>query len=169
MLLTNAKVQAAKPGPKPYKLHDTGGLYLLVGKSGSKLWRLKYRIDGRENVFALGEFFADAKRAGHVTLDAARRARDEARELIREGVHPSHQRKARLRKQIAQNKNTFEAVAREWMARKASAWADSTYNQVKTVLETDVFPTIGSRPISSVTAADLLEIIRRVEGRGANT
>jgi hypothetical protein len=74
MLLTNAKVQSAKPGAKPYKLHDAGGLYVLVGTSGSKLWRYKYRIDGRENVFAIGEFFADSKRTGHVSLDTARRA-----------------------------------------------------------------------------------------------
>lgn len=168
MPLTNVKAHNAKPSAKAYKLHDSGGLYLVVRPSGAKLWRYKYRIDGKENVYAIGEYFAD-KRAGHVSIEAARRARDEARELVRKGVHPAHRRRARLREQIEQNKNTFQAVAQEWMARKEPSWAERTARQIRHVLETDVFPAIGSRPISSVTAADLLEILQKVESRGAYT
>ena len=91
MLLTNVKAHSAKPASKPIKLPDGGGLYLEVRPGGAKLWRYRYRIDGKENVFAIGEYYAD-KRAGHVSIEAARRARDEARELVRKGIHPAHRR-----------------------------------------------------------------------------
>ncbi len=168
MLLTNVKAHNAKPTAKSYKLHDSGGLYLIVRPSGAKLWRYKYRIDGKENVFAIGAYFAN-KRTGHVTVEAARRARDEARDLVRKGIHPAHQRQTRLRNQIAHNNNTFQAVALEWMARKESTWAEKTAYQIRRVFDIDFFPAIGSRPISTVTAADLLQILQRVEARGANT
>ena len=99
MSLSNVAVQNARPDSKPFKMLDTGGLYLIVRPSGAKLWRYKYRIDGKENLFAIGEYYGD-KRTGHVSLEAARRARDEARELVRGGTHPSHQRQNVLRKQL---------------------------------------------------------------------
>lgn len=165
--ITNVKAHNAKPAAKPYKLFDTGGLFLIVRPSGAKLWRYKYRIAGKENLFAIGEYFAD-KRPGHVSVEGARKTRDEARELVRKGVHPSHNRQTQLRHQIVQNKNTFEAVAREWMARNEKNWSARYAQQIKHVLETDVFSCIGSRPIATVTAADLLGILQRVEGRGAS-
>jgi integrase len=168
MALTNVKVQSAKPASKPVKLTDGGGLYLEVRPTGAKLWRYRYRIGGKENIFAIGQYYAD-KRTGHVSLEAARHSRDEARELVRQGIHPSHQRQQLVQHQIAQNENTFQAVALEWLARKDSSWAKSTARQTRHVLQTDVFPTIGSRPIASVTAADLLGILQRVEKRGAQT
>jgi hypothetical protein len=167
-VITNAKAQSAKPATKPYKLHDSGGLYLLVRPSGAKLWRYKYRIDSKENVFAVGEYFAD-KRTGHLSVEAARRARDEAKDLVRKGVHPSHVRKTQLRDQIDENKNTFRAIAKEWMKRNGSRWSATYAAQIEKVLEADVFPHVGSLPIASVKAAQILEILQRVEGRGAPT
>jgi integrase len=168
MTITNANVHNAKPSSKPVKLTDAGGLYLEVRPSGAKLWRYRYRIDDKENIFALGEYFGD-KRAGHVSLEAARHGRDEARELVRKGIHPSHQRQNTLRKQIVQNKNTFQAVAEEWIAKKGSSWSERYARQLTHVLKTDVFPAIGSLPISAVAAADILEILQKVEARGAST
>jgi integrase len=182
--LTDAKIRNAKPGQKPrkdedgrpvlvdvesaYKLTDSNGLYLEVRPSGAKLWRYRYRIAGKENVFAVGEYFND-KRQGHISLDDARRERDKARALVKQGIHPAHSRQAARLAIQAGNANTFEAVAREWIARKKSSWTPYYLRQVERFLEADVFPYVGSLPIRNVTAAHLLEIVRRVEDRGAHS
>jgi integrase len=162
MVLTDANVRNAKPGPSPKKLPDGGGLYLEVRPTGSKLWRYRYRIAGKENVFALGEYPA-------VSLAEARTQRAEARALVKKGIHPAHQRRAALLATHAANANTFESVAREWIERKKSNWSPYYARQVENFLSSDVFPSVGSLPIRAVTAAHLLDIVRRVEGRGAET
>jgi integrase len=184
MPLTDTAIRAARPNRKPvgkaggkslyetvdgpYKLADGGGLYIEVRTSGAKLWRYRYRVAGRENLFAIGEYFDD-RRLGHVSLDDARRERDKARVLVRQGVHPAHNRQAERLATHAENANTFEIVALEWVAKKRSNWTPYYLRQVERFLGSDVFPYIGKLPIRSVTAAHLLEIVRRVEGRGAAT
>lgn len=161
-MLTDTKIRNTKPREKPIKLPDSHGLYLEVRPTGAKLWRYRYRIGGKENVFALGEYPA-------LGLADARAIRAEARELVKQGIHPSHNRQAVKLAQQAENANTFEAVAREWIARKKPSWAPYYLRQVERFLAADVFPYIGSLPIRNVTAAHLLEIVRRVEDRGAET
>ncbi|MFT3791069.1 MAG: Arm DNA-binding domain-containing protein [Rudaea sp.] len=168
MALTDAKIRNAKPAESPIKLADSGGLYLEVRPSGVKVWRYRYRIAGKENVFALGEYFGD-KRAGHVSLEDARRERDNARLLVKRGVHPAHQRQTERMTQLTNATTTFEGVAREWIAQKKGNWTGYYTRQVEGFLEGDVFVHIGRLPIRSVTAAHLLEIVRRIEGRGAET
>ena len=168
MPLTDAKIRNTKPGEKPIKLTDGGGLYLEVRPTGAKLWRYRYRIAGKENVFAVGEYYND-KRGGHISLDAARTERDKARALVKQGMHPAHNRLAARLATHAENANTFEAVAREWIAKKKPGWTPYYLRQVERFLESDVFPYVGNLPIRNVTAAHLLEIVRRVEGRGAET
>lgn len=168
MSLTDAKIRNTKPADKPIKLTDGGGLYLEVRTTGAKLWRYRYRIAGKENVFAVGEYFND-KHGGHISLDDARGERDKARKLVKQGIHPSHSRQAERLATHAENANTFEGVGREWIAMKKKGWTPYYLRQVERFLTADVFPYIGNLPIRSVTAAHLLEIIRRVEGRGAAT
>jgi integrase len=168
MPLTDAKIRNTKPDDKPIKLTDGGGLYLEVRPTGAKLWRYRYRIAGKENVFAVGEYFND-KRGEHISLDDARTERDKARALVKQGIHPSHNRQAARLATHAENANTFEAVAREWIAKKKPGWAPYYLRQVERFLESDVFPYVGNLPIRNVTAAHLLEIVRRIEGRGAET
>ncbi|HRQ35478.1 MAG TPA: tyrosine-type recombinase/integrase [Chiayiivirga sp.] len=168
MPLTDAKIRNTKPEAKPVKLADGGGLYLEVRPTGAKLWRYRYRIAGKENVFAVGEYFND-KRGGHVSLDEARTERDKARALVKQGIHPAHHRQAERLATHAENANTFEAVAREWIAKKKSGWTAYYLRQVERFMEADVFPKIGKLPIRSVTAAHLLEIVKLIEGRGAET
>ena len=168
MALTDAKIRNARPAGTPLKLTDSRGLYLEVRPSGAKLWRYRYRIAGKENVFAIGEYLND-KRMGHVSLDEARGERDKARVLVKEGVHPAHRRQTQRMAQVAEAANTFEGVAREWIAKKKPAWTAYYMRQVERFLEADAFPYIGNLPIRSVTAAHLLEIVRRVEERGAET
>jgi integrase len=168
MPLTDTKIRNTKPGDKPIKLTDGGGLYLEIRPTGSKLWRYRYRIAGKENVFAVGEYCAD-KRVGHVSLDDARGERDKARALVKRGIHPSHDRQTSRLVSHAENANTFEAVARDWIAQKRLRWTPRYLRQVEKVLAADVFPNIGSLPIRSVTAAHLLEILRRIAARDAAT
>ena len=120
MPLTDTKIRNAKPSAKPVKLADGKGLYLEIRPTGAKLWRYRYRIAGKENVFVIGEYFND-KRSGHISLDHARRSRDEARTLVKQGIHPAHHRKEQRFAQRADAANTFEAVAREWLVQKGAA------------------------------------------------
>jgi integrase len=160
MPLTDAKVRTVKANSKPIKLADGGGLYLDVRPNGTKLWRYRYRIAGNENVFAIGKY-------PESSLADARAEHGKARVLVKRGVHPSHNRQVeRLSNQTA-NANTFEAVAREWVSKKSGSWTPYYQRQVTNFLAADVFPHIGKLPIRGVTAAHLLEIIRRVESRGA--
>lgn len=178
MPLTDSQIRNTKPGEKPVKLTDGGGLYLEVRPTGAKLWRYRYRIAGKENVFAIGEYVqapnGEAKEktlarrnAGMLTLAEARVRLEEWRALVKQGIHPAHNRQAARLANHAENANTFEAVAREWIAKKKPGWTPYYLRQVERFLEADVFPYIGSLPIRSVTAAHLLEIVRRIEGRGA--
>ena len=162
MALTDAKIRNTKPRNKPVKLTDGGGLYLEVRPTGSKLWRYRYRIAGRENLFAVGDYPA-------LGLAEARALRAEARELVKRGIHPAHDRQAARLVTHAANANTFEAVAREWMGKKKTAWTPYYARQVEQFLEADVFPYVGTLPIRNVTAAHLLAIVRRIEERGAVT
>ena len=158
MPLKDTQIRNAKPRERPYKLTDGAGLYIEIKPTGSKLWRFRYRILGKENVFAIGAY-------PEVTIKAARVERDMARKLVRESVHPSHQRKLDKIRKDHEHANTFEAVAREWLENHKEHWTFKTYQQRERVLESDVFPQIGNLPIRQVTAAHLLDIVQRVEKR----
>ncbi|MFZ2291283.1 MAG: integrase arm-type DNA-binding domain-containing protein [Corynebacterium casei] len=162
MPLTDAKIRNTKAGDKPLKLTDGGGLYLEIRPTGTKLWRLRYRIDGKENVFAIGGY-------PEIGLADARDAREKAKPLIRQGIHPSHNRQAERLANSAANANTFEAVAGEWIKKKAPSWTPYYLRQVERFMAADVFPFVGKLPIRNVSAAHLLEILNRIEGRGAVT
>lgn len=164
-MLTDTEIRKAKPlkSGKPQKMADGGGLYIEIRPSGSKLWRYRYRIDGKENIFALGEY-------PEISLEKAREAHKGARQLVKQGVHPSHARSANKSEQIAKNKTTFNAVALEWIEQgKAGGWSGYYLRQVEQSLKNDVYPAIGGLPIRSITPAQLLEILKRVEKRGAVT
>ena len=180
MPLTDSQVRNAKPQPKPYKLTDGGGLVLEVRPSGAKLWRYRYRIADKQNVFAMGEYVqaprgetkeqAQARcDAGMLTLAEARAKREEARALVKQGIHPSHQRQAQKAEQVARNANTFEAVAREWLTKKKPRCTPGTLQQIEQQLKADVFPYIGNLPIRNVTAPHVRGILLRIEGRGSPT
>ena len=158
MPLTDTRIRQAKPKQKPYKLTDGGGLHIEVRPTGSKLWRLRYRLVGKENVFAIGRY-------PQLKLKDARAERDKAKETIKKGVHPSHNRKLERVRQSSEHANTFRAVADEWLERNAEGWTARTYKQRQKALENDVFPFIGSLPVRQVTPAHVLDIVRRVEKR----
>ena len=160
MPLTNTSILNAKPGEKRIRLSDGGGLYLEISPAGGKLWRFKYRFNGKEKRLALG-IYPD------VTLAQARDKRDKARHLLAGGTDPSENRKAIKAAQGDRAANSFEVVAREWFAKFKANWVDSHADRIIKRLERDVFPWIGGKPIADVGAPDLLSCLRRIEKRGA--
>lgn len=162
MALTDVKIRQAKASDKTLKLTDSNGLYLEVKPNGSKLWRYRYRIAGKENLFAVGEYPA-------LSLQDARKSRDDARDLVKQGIHPSHARQSMLTDQLVKNANTFEAVAREWIGKMKPDWTEYHHKQVTNCFEQNAFPKLGRLPIRNVTAAHLLDILQTMEKRGAVT
>lgn len=159
MALTDARVRTARPMAKPYKLSDGGGMYLLVRPDGARYWRLDYRFAGKRRTLALGIYPA-------ITLASARARRDEARSALANGIDPGLAKKAAKRTAKLSSENTFEAVAREWIGNQRGRLAPRYCSLLLARLKGDVFPHIGSRPIGEVDAADLLEMLRKVEARG---
>jgi integrase len=160
MPLTDTAIRSAKPKAKTYKLADGGGMYLEVAPAGGKWWRLKYRIGGKEKRLSLGVY-------PDVTLAFARERRDEARKLIADGVDPSENRKAQKAAQAESAANSFETVAREWFAKFGPGWVPGHGDKIIRRLARDIFPWIGKRPITEVTAPELLKVLRRIEERGS--
>lgn len=158
MKLSDTSIRNAKPGAKPVRLFDGGGLYLEIAPSGGKLWRLKYRIAGKEKRLAVGVY-------PDVGLKLARLRRDEARELIAQGIDPSAAKQAAKASQAAAE--GFETVAREWFETQRGEWVASHADKIIRRLERDVFPWIGKRPISELAAPEILAALRRIETRGA--
>lgn len=174
MALSDSKVRKAKYTGKPEKLSDERGLYLLVMQAG-KYWRMDYRFDGKRKTLALGVYpdvpLASQTRKDEATgktrkIKGARELREEARELLAQGIDPSHNRKAQKAAKVQRAANSFEVVAREWFEDRKAKWAPSHSSRLLKRLENDVFPWIGGRPIAEITAPEILAVMRRIEGRG---
>ena len=158
MPLTDTKIRTIKPAEKPRKLFDGGGLFLLVTPTGGKLWRLKYRFGGVEKLLAIGAY-------PQISLAEARQKRDQASALMLNGIDPNDVKKAQ-KAAGTQEAETFEVIAREWHTKLSSSWAPSHANKIIRRLELYVFPWLGDRPIKSITAPDLLMVLRRIEAKG---
>ena len=160
-MLTPSAVANAKPKEKAYKLADGGGLFLLVNSNGRRWWRWKYRRpgSGKENLLSLGVF-------PDVSLRQARERRDEARKLLADGIDPGVHRETQKRAGEQRAANSFEAVAREWLAVKSGAWVDDHTRKVQAWLEQHVFPHVGVTPIAELEAPEILHMLRRLVARG---
>ncbi|CAJ9625864.1 DUF4102 domain-containing protein [Burkholderia pseudomallei] len=159
MSLTDIAIRNAKAGDKPQKLFDGGGLFLLVTPAGQRYWRFKYRIAGKEKLLALGVY-------PDVSLQAARRKRDDAREKLATGIDPGEAKKADKRAARLAAATSFEAVTREWFNKHSPGWAKSHSSKIIARFENDVFPWLGKRPISEIQPAEVFDVIRRIEARG---
>lgn len=159
MKLTDAAVKNASAKEKPYTLFDEKGLFLLVKPTGAKLWRWKYRVDGKEKRMALGVY-------PEVSLKAAREARDAHRVALKAGTDPGTAKKAEKAEEKAQAE-TFELVAREWHKKFLPGWTSGHAARILVSLEKDAFPWLGEIPIHELTAPQVLAVARRVESRGA--
>ncbi|MGP2591851.1 tyrosine-type recombinase/integrase [Serratia marcescens] len=160
MALTDIQIRRAKPQEKPYTLSDGLGLALLINPDGSKGWRFRYRFNGKAKLMSFGSYSL-------VSLAEAREKRDVARKQVANDIDPVQERKAqKLAKQLSAE-NSFEAVSREWHMNKADRWTVAYRDEIIKTFEQDVFPFIGNRPISEIKPLELLEVLRRIEQRGA--
>lgn len=157
MALTDISLKAARPKQKPYKLFDGGGLYLEVAPSGGRWWRLKYRHGGRERRISLGTY-------PDTSLQLARRKRDDARSLLAEGKDPSAERQA---EKLARA-DTFGSIATEWLEKRRESLKPVTFGKLQWLLDIQLGPFIGRRPIASIRPADILPALRKIEARGKN-
>lgn len=159
MPLSDAAAKNAKRTPQARKLSDAGGLHLLVPPTGGKLWRLAYRFGGKQKTLALGGYPA-------VSLAEARRERDEAKKLLAQGLDPSVQRKVEKQVGKTASESTFRIVAEEVIAKmEREGRAHVTIVKKRWLLDF-AYPAFGNRPISEITARELLALLRQIEGRG---
>jgi integrase len=157
-MLTDTAIRNARPGEKPVKLFDRGGLYLLLNPNGSRWWRFDYRFKGKRKTLSMGIY----PEAG---LKEARAKRDQARKQLAAGVDPGEARKAA--KAARSGEDCLEAIAREWHGKHAPSWAPGHATKIIGRFERDIFPWLGARPIGEITAPELLAVLRRIEARGA--
>ena len=160
MALTDIQARSAKPKEKPYKLSDSHGLYLYVGTSGLRSWRMKFRAGGKEKLLTFGPY-------PEVKLAEAREKRDAARALLRDGRDPSIERKVATAAGAIDAENTFKTVATAWHNLHKTKWTDTHADDVIGSLTRDIFPAIGSFPIRAITPVMVLDALRAVEQRPA--
>lgn len=158
-LLSIRNINTAPIQVRPYWLKDGGSLFLHIQPNGSKLWRYRYRLDGRAQVYAIGRYPG-------ITLAEARSERDRAKNLVQKGIHPLAERRSKLASQLDANRNTFAVVAQRWMAFNTQ-WSNSYARQISTYLAKDVFPTIGRVPIAAISPPHIRSIVETVADRGA--
>lgn len=160
MPLTEVQIRKAKPSDKPVKLTDGKGLYLLLTPNGSKLWRWKYRFDGKEKLMTLGAY-------PEMGLAQARMRHEDERRILLTGTDPMEQRKSeRHARQLAAD-NSFSTVATLWWEGWKAARSDNHVESVMRRLQADAFPAIGMRPIAEIEAPELVRMAKNIEKRGA--
>ena len=154
-MLTDTALKALKPRQKPYKKSDGQGLFVIVRPDGALWWRFKYRFDSREKLISFGTY-------PDTTLKLARRKRDDARKLLAANVDPSAKRQA---EKLARS-DSFGAIGREWLGLQKAKLAPVTVDKAEWILEDLLFPRLESKPIASITAQELLAVLRKIEERG---
>jgi len=156
--LTDTKIRALKPRPKLYRVADMCGLCLEVRPTGARSWRFRYRFAGKANMLDLGDYPA-------MTLQEARRERDRQRDMLARGIDPADARRQAKALALIAAEDSFEAVAREWIATQKK-WAASTLEKTLWLFENYAFPWIGKRPLRSITSPEMLVLLRRPESLG---
>ena len=159
MKLTNIAIKNAEIKDKTYKLFDGEGLFLQVNKSGSKLWRMKYRFHNKEKLLSLGKY-------PEVTLQEARDKKYQARRLLSKGVDPSADKRAKKADAIRSIGNSFEAVAKEWHTTNLNKWSKAHGDKIWRRVELHLLPKLGQMPISEIKPMDILSVLRKIEERG---
>jgi len=154
MALTDIRIRQAKPDIKPYKVSDAHGLYLLVQPNGSRLWRYKYRLAGKEGTYAIGAY-------PDLSLQDARREHSLARERVRAGVAPIQVRRERL----AKLKDTFGATAECWYEKHQAGWSEDYRDDVRQGLDRDILPSLSHRAIHELKTRDIYGLVEKVRKR----
>jgi integrase len=159
MALSDTTIRAAKAGDTTIKLSDTNGLQLWIPTNGSKLWRYAYRFDNKQKVLALGAY-------PEIGLAAAREKRNAAKELLASGIDPSKQRQTDKLAKLETSGNTFEVIAKELLDKKQREGRTASTLKKFAWLMSLAHPTLGSRPITEITASEILLVLKRIELSG---
>ncbi|MDD0979760.1 tyrosine-type recombinase/integrase [Pseudomonas shahriarae] len=160
MALTALQVKNAAPRERDYGLADGGGLFLWVRAAGGKSWRFRFRLDGKQSHISLGTI-------DKVTLAQARQLASEARQLVAQGRHPGLERKVVRAQAAISRANTFKSLALEWHRHKSSRWSIGYANDVIEAFGLDIFPKVGSLPLTEIKPMQWLQVFRHIESRGA--
>ena len=159
MKLNARQAETANPKEKPYKLSDGGGLYLLVNPNGSRYWRLKYRVGGKEKLLSVGVY-------PDVTLSDARSKRENAKRVLAAGGDPGQEKQAEKQARVLAVQNNFGLVTIEWLEHKKLNWSPGYADDILEYLTKDIFPFIGKRAINEIKPAEMLAVLRKMEQRG---
>jgi integrase len=141
------------------KLSDGAGLYLMLTPAGTPCWRVKYRLGGKEKVYAVGVY-------PEITLERAREERDAMRSRLRVGQDPVQARQLERAGAVVASDDTFGAVAAEWLAKRKQEWSDIHYLKSKQALERDVLPFLGKLPVAGITTAMVSRVYEKIVARG---
>jgi integrase len=181
-MLTDLAIRSARPSEKFYKLTDSHGLYLEIRPTGSKLWRYRYRIAGKENLFALGEYpvkpiptnESDTDKAtrlqqGIFTLSEAREERLKARALVKQGIHPARERKFAVLRRHIENAQSFESVAQSWIKEHGKEWSERYRYNIEQGFAKNVYPYLGTMSIGDIKPVHILDVLDRIKMRSPTT
>ena len=164
--LTDLKIRQAIPSNKVSKLSDGRGMYLLLHPNGSKYWRMDFRHQGKQKTLALGIW-------PEVSLREARERRDKAKFEIQRGINPIEQRRTEENDKKSQQKliekrlkNTFHAVANEWLSKHALSWSEDHIRRVTRALENHIYPYLRDQALEEIEAPELLDVLRKLESQG---
>ncbi|RWR02588.1 integrase [[Pantoea] beijingensis] len=160
MPLNDMQIRRAKPEDKPYTLGDGQGLSLLIEPNGSKSWRFRYRYAGKPKMISLGVYPT-------ITLADARSRRDDARKLVAEGKNPSEVRKEQKIALQTESESALEMIATEWHQMKSAKWSAGYASDIMEAFQNDIFPYVGTRPVGEIKPLELLNVLRKIEKRGA--
>ncbi|USR59268.1 tyrosine-type recombinase/integrase [Lelliottia amnigena] len=160
MPLNDMQIRRAKPEAKAYTLGDGQGLSLLIEPNGSKSWRFRYRFAGKPKMISLGVYPT-------ITLADARSRRDDARKLVAEGKNPSEVRKEQKIALQTESESAFEKIATEWHQMKSAKWSVGYASDIMEAFQNDIFPYVGTRPVGEIKPLELLNVLRKIEKRGA--
>lgn len=160
MPLTDLQIRKAKPADRPIKLTDGGGLHLFIAPTGSKTWRLRYEIAGKEKLLTIGAY-------PEIGLEAAREARAAQKKLLRSGKDPSAEKRRGRSLVAAADDVTFEYFAKKWHTANETHWSPDHAIDIMRSFENDVFADIGARDVREITPAEVLATLRKVEDRSA--
>ena len=157
-MLTDTKIKQAKVTDKPYKIYDSGGLYIEVAPTGSKRWRWRYRWNGKEKLLSFGIY-------PEVPLKLARDRRAAAKELLVSGVDPSQARKEeKVESRAAEN--SFATMAEEWYPLYSVPWSEHYKGLVRRRIDEYLIPRLGKRSLSEITPIEIMGILTSLEKRG---
>ena len=159
MPLTDTHIRSLKPEAKPRKYFDGGGLFLYVPPTGSKLWRMAYRFEGKSKLLSFGDYPA-------VSLKDARGRREEAKGLLAKGIDPSAQKKAAKQEQVTAERDSFENIALDWHRTRLAGFSEKHQGTALYRLNTYILPIIGNKHIARLEAPEILALVKSIEDKG---